>query len=264
MQQALDAARAKPEGKERKAVMDAHGLKRLIFAFHPDLVPHIDPATIAPQDVLHAFPDGILRSQMAWVFYIFCKLGLKLSVVNARIKQYPDWPDDVRIPPLHAKLTRGTQAGCPKSEATVCMTGFQMYWFALHSRQLLEPLLSQEMLEHPAWVCWLKLVELFSLVIQHTLTQEQIERIDDLQLEHAELFDRVPEFAGLARPKHHFLTHIAMDAWNYGPPRGYWCFGFEGFNRVIKAGAQLSNWKDETMSILRYWSVLSAHELRPD
>jgi hypothetical protein len=136
--------------------------------------------------------------------------------------------------------------------------------FALHSRQLLEPLLSQEMLEHPAWVCWLKLVELFSLVIQHTLTQEQIERIDDLQLEHAELFDRVPEFAGLARPKHHFLTHIAMDAWNYGPPRGYWCFGFEGFNRVIKAGAQLSNWKDETMSILRYWSVLSAHELRPD
>ena len=115
---------------------------------------------------------------------------------------------------------------------------------------------------HPAWRSWLKLVELFALVVQHSLALTDIERIDDLVLEHSALFDAVPEYAGLKRPKHHFAQHLALDAWRFGPPRGYWCFGFEGFNKVIKKGASLSNWKDETVSIMKYWSVRSAHVLK--
>ena len=83
-----------------------------------------------------------------------------------------------------------------------------------------------------------------------------------LVLEHSALFDAVPEYAGLKRPKHHFLVHLAGDVWRYGPPRGYWCFGFEGFNKIIKAGAQRSNWKNETVSIMRYWSMRSAARFR--
>ena len=94
--------------------------------------------------------------------------------------------------------------------------------------------------------------------MQHKLAKGDIERIDDLQLEHAQLFDAVPEYFGLKRPKHHFLTHLARDAQLYGPPRGYWCFGFEAFNKVIKLGASLSNWKDASMSICEYWSLRSA------
>ena len=90
-----------------------------------------------------------------------------------------------------------------------------MYWFALHSHALLAPLLSQEMREHPAWACWLKLIELFSLVVKHTLSKEDIERIDDLQIEHSQRFDAVPEYFGLRRPKHHFLTHIERGMRNY-------------------------------------------------
>ena len=117
------------------------------------------------------------------------------------------------------------------------------------------------MKRHPAWLSWAKLVELFLTCIQHELDVSDIEKIDDLQVEHAELFDKVPEYNGLKRPKHHFLSHLAWDIWRYGPPRGYWCFGFEGFNRVIKTGAQRSNWKDTTMSIMRYWSCRSARSL---
>ena len=65
----------------------------------------------------------------------------------------------------------------------------------------------------------------------------------------------------LKRPKHHFLQHIAIDVWYYGPMRGYWCFGFEGFNKVIKAGANLSNWKCESRDVLRYWLMKSAREM---
>ena len=35
-----------------------------------------------------------------------------------------------------------------------------------------------------------------------------VERLNDLQLEHSRLFDVVPEYAGLKRPKHHFMTHM--------------------------------------------------------
>ena len=98
----------------------------------------------------------------------------------------------------------------------------------LHARsiEILDPLLTDAMRAHPAWASWVKLVELWSVVVQHTLMAADVERIDELQLQHSALFDQVPEYNGLKRPKHHFLSHLALDVWRYGPPRGYWCFGF--------------------------------------
>ena len=126
---------------------------------------------------------------------------------------------------------------------------------------MLEPLLNANQKAHPAWASWLKLVELFTLCVQHELEVSDIQRIDDLQVEHSELFDRVPEYAGLKRPKHHFLAHLATDIWLFGPPRGYWCFGFESMNQVIKAGAERSGFKRPSLSIMAYWSMRSARDL---
>ena len=77
--------------------------------------------------------------------------------------------------------------------------------------------------------------------------------IDALQLEHSALFDKVPQYNGLKRPKHHFLSHLPLDVWRYGPPRGYWSFGFEHFNKVLKDGARRCHWKNESVSMMRYW-----------
>ena len=114
---------------------------------------------------------------------------------------------------------------------------------------------------HPAWASWCKLVELFALSIQHSIKVSDIKRLDDLQLEHSALFDAVPEYNGLKRPKHHFLAHLAKDVWRYGPMRGYWCFGFDSFNKVFKFAAQHSNWKDTECAILESWSWKSARYL---
>ena len=38
-------------------------------------------------------------------------------------------------------------------------------------------------------------------------------------------------------------------------------FGFESFNKVIKAAGQRTNWKAETVGIMEYWSMRSAHAL---
>ena len=132
---------------------------------------------------------------------------------------------------------------------------------ASRSIKVLDPLLTDEMRALPAWRSWVKLVELFSVLVQHELKVSDVKRIDDLQFEYVELFNSVPQYAGLFRPKHHFLTHLAGDIWRYGPPRGYWTFGFESFNKVIKSAAQHSNWRNETVSLMQYWSMWSARNL---
>ena len=114
---------------------------------------------------------------------------------------------------------------------------------------------------HPAWASWCKLVELWALVVQHELAPSDVERIDDLVLAHSELFNQVPEYNGMRRPKHHFLCHLAIDVYRFGPPRGYWCFGFEAFNKVVKEGAKRSGFKGETVSCMRYWSMCNARRI---
>lgn len=96
------------------------------------------------------------------------------------------------------------------------------------------------------------------MVVQHELTVSDVKLIDDLQLEYTRLFNNVPEYVGYRRPKHHFLTHLAVDVWRFGPARGYWCFGFEAFNKVLKAGAKRSNYIATSLSVMRYWSMLAA------
>jgi hypothetical protein len=115
----------------REQIMRNNGLNKIVFAFHPDLMPLIDPTNIAPQDLLHLFPDGLLRHEGAWLIYILLKLGLKISELNLAIRRY-SWPSDVRIPDLHEGLKKGTKGGKPKSSAMLRMTGSQCMHFALH------------------------------------------------------------------------------------------------------------------------------------
>ena len=60
-------------------------------------------------------------------------------------------------------LKKGKKGGVPRPEAVMRMTGHQMTHFALHSPAILEPLLTPSMKAHPAWCCWLKLVELYAV-----------------------------------------------------------------------------------------------------
>ena len=81
------------------------------------------------------------------------------------------------------------------------MTGSQVMHFTLHSHAVIDPVLTPAMRAHPAWLSWLKHVELFSLAIKHELNVSDVTRLDDLQLEYTQLFELVPEYEGLFRPK---------------------------------------------------------------
>ena len=254
VQAALKEARETSSKKRRAEIFKEQGFNKLYYAQDPEQLPFSFPLQM-PHDNFHVFADGLLRSHAAWLFYVLFKMGLTLDDVNYEIRRYAYWPADVVIPPLHSNLQEGTAGRKPKSSRCLRMTGSQVSHFTIHSVNLLTPLLTDRMRLNPAWVSWVKLVQLYIVTIKHSNTVDDVDMIDDLQFEYSELFDTVPEFVGLKRPKHHMLIHLATELWRYGPARGYWTMPFEAFNKVIKAGAQSSNWKHESRSVAHYWMM---------
>ena len=63
-------------------------------------------------------------------------------------------------------------------------------------------------------------------------------------------------------PLPHTLGGRRLEEWKYGPPRVFWCFGFEAFNRLIKKACNLSNYKNEVLTAMQFWSMRSARRLR--
>ena len=73
---------------------------------------------------------------------------------------------------------------------------------------------------------------------------------------------QVPEYNGLWKPKHHFETHVPIDLLRFGPPRGYWCMSFEGFNKVVKQATEISNYRGEDLFCMNHWVMKSASKMR--
>lgn len=128
---AVQRARVAPTPTAKARIFKEHGFNKAYFAMDPDYIPHVLPTNI-PEDGLHLGPDGLIRHEGAWLFYILIKLGLNLDVVNSAIKAFPGWPPDVRIPPLHAALKKGKKGGTPKNTSMLRMTGSQVMHFCFH------------------------------------------------------------------------------------------------------------------------------------
>ena len=110
-------------------------LNSLYFALDPAYIPHINPITITPEDILHLFPDGLLRSELAWLIYIFCNMhggNDFIDRLNKATRRYPKFPADVRIPTQPDKLKKGVAGKVPDSSSTVRMTGSQCMHFTMH------------------------------------------------------------------------------------------------------------------------------------
>ena len=55
------------------------------------------------------------------------------------------------------------------------------------------------------------------------------------------------------KPKHHMTSHIPVDILRLGPARGYWCYSYEGYNKVIKKITRGSNFKNICKRVADVW-----------
>ena len=120
--------RDKPDAAEMQAAV----VNKLTWALMDRYFPGVNPANIAPQDIMHLLADGITRHEAAWLLYMLhSRDHLKLPAVNAAILKYR-WPRDCRVPRLPDNVKDGEAGGYPRQQATLGLSASQTFTFALH------------------------------------------------------------------------------------------------------------------------------------
>ena len=246
----------------RVAKLRSEGYFSSTFVFHSSWLPCLpDPYACTPQDGMHAlFSSGIANSEAAEMLYVFISVHRDFTVemLNDRIDEY-DWPSGERPPDIHESVRIGASGGVPAAGAHLRLTGSQTLHFTLHSVQLLEPLIKTT--SSPAWASWKALARVVKLYVASSFTEASVIELDIAIANHMSLYKLVPQYKGRLRPKHHFLTHTAVDILNFGAPRNFWCFGYEAKNQEVKQAVAASNFKNPIKSAAFTLAMQSAKSL---
>lgn len=65
----------------------------------------------------------------------------------------------------------------------------------------------------------------------------------------------MPEYEGFFKPKNHSVQHAAVDTFNLGPMRGYWCYSFEGFHQLMKGILSATKFGNVTLRTVDFWRM---------
>ena len=238
------------------AMRDA-GISKLHAALSPELIPDCDSVLDIPPDIMHLFGCGISRSEPAWALEILFDPKSNLAVDDAWDKLRTNisrlhLPTGKRISKLYPQ-TKGKKW----NEMHLDLNASQTNLFMMHSVTLVEPLLTAAGRAHTIWLSWLAHRSLLAKCLQHSFVRSDAARLQTLIEEYITAFDSVPNYAGLERPKHHFLTHLVAALLRFGPFRGFWCMPWDAFLQLIKRIISCSNYINPAYFIVNFWSMMT-------
>ena len=151
-------------------------------------------------------------------------------------------------------------------------TAGQMLQVAINSVELLRPLLQGRTLTErgktlPAmrsdiWLCWTYHVRYLEVMMRSSFTEASISLLSKLITLQGELFQKIPMYKHLWKPKNHFARHIVTQIRMFGAPRNYWCMRFEAKNQEFKRAAKTSNFFNIPKAVAEHWEGRSACILR--
>ena len=247
--------------KARKAYLASIGVTT--FDEHAfTRIPLFDLCTMIPYDFMHVELEGSLKNELAAMLYYFLRKrpdwDFTLAKLNQRIREYA-WPSGFRVRSfVDGVLEKGTKAGQCKKGCHVHMTSGDVMVFVRHSIDILLPLVGDT--TDPLWRCWVAHVSYVRLLMQKTLTADDVVALDRLIYEHHTLFLEASKEYGerLFKPKNHFASHFPTDIMNFGPVRGYWCMRFEALNQLFKNFASTGAFRSTCRRCAEYWAIQSA------
>ena len=179
-------------------------------------------------------------------------------------------------------ITKCQTGGMPCRDSKLRLSAAETQYFALCSVNLFGPYVDRTK-ECSFWDSWVKHIEYLRIMLQPTIKVSDLVNMSALIKEHQTLFAQVrglppltahrsllqsntlqvPEYQekdGDAtkdkahwKPKHHFSQHLPLDILRLGPARGYWCYSYEGYNKVIKKITKGSNFKNICKRVADVW-----------
>ena len=244
---------------ERTEFLASIGMNSFTHAF--TRVPHFDITRMVPYDFMHVELEGSCKNELAAMLFYFLRKrptwGFTLEKLNEAIRSYA-WPSGF-APPLFTAgyLEKGTKDGKCKKGCHVHMTSGDMAIFMRHSIDLLLPLIGD--VDDPLWRCWVAHTRYVRLLLQHSLTHDELVELDRLIYEHHELFLAASEYGErLYKPKNHMACHFPVDILNHGPVRNYWCMRFEALNQVFKNFAKTGSFRNTCGRCANMWTLTAA------
>jgi len=218
-----------------------------------------------PQD-LSAECEGTLKVECAaLIFYcVRIKEFFTLEELNHQLDKHP-FQESKKPPYFTEGITKGrtnpdddpeAEQFLPNKGCHVHQTSGDMMTFALHSPAIFKALGVPE--NDPVYVLWMTHVEYFSLLIEHTISYEDMMVIDRLICSHHAQMQNITVYEGIWKPKNHFADHFALNIKKFGPPRYYWFMRFEAMNQVFKKIAVGGSYRDTTKRCANFWTVRSA------
>ena len=98
-----------------------------------------------------------------------------------------------------------------------------------------KPALAKRVRESPHWKSWEELVTLVRFVLRHRFSRStdpaEVQRLYDSWMRSVE---KVPQWRGYWKPKHHLGDHLSDALDEHGPFRAYWCMWGEAFLQYLK------------------------------
>ena len=262
--------------------MNAAGWKSWSHAF-TRCSPHFDFLQCVPEDLMHVEYEGIIKGELAhFLFYcVRVKEYFGLDALNRHLDMYP-FPGGGKPVPYFTEgfLTGDTAAKVatkkakkakteaparetgdpkfvPKPGAHVHMTSGQMRTFALHSPHIFRDVGVPA--DDPAFQCWLDHMQYLRLLMQHSISLEEVQEIDRLITKHQNALKSLSKiYPSIWKPKHHYACHFPLDILHFGPPRHFWCMRFEAMNQVFKKIAIGGSYRDTTRRCAQFWCMRSA------
>ena len=112
--------------------MSQEGINKLVYAFNPDYIPHVNEVNYVPYDTMHVELDGLVRQELAYLLYVLItkRKYFTLATLNEAIKSFC-WPKGERMPEIESTVLEGTKHGAPKSSAKICSSASQTLHFAM-------------------------------------------------------------------------------------------------------------------------------------
>ena len=227
-------------------------------------IPHFRAMSSFPRDVMHVECTG--SANLPHHGYAFLYMGIKekwftLKQVNQAIKEAQS--PHFRVPKIPKIALEGRKGNLPSGKGHLRFTAGQMMQFALHSVEMLRPLVAAQSAEsHPIWKAWIAHTQYFQAAMKTSFTTHEVHQLDKLISKSQSLFLAIPEYSALWKPKCHFAQHIAPDIFMFGPPRCVWCMRFEAKNYEHKKAAKLGNWLDIPRQIANFWVRRTAFLLK--
>ena len=169
--------------------------------------PHFDITRCLPYDLMHGEAEGLLKGELAHFIFYCVRIAkfFTLDQLNHQTDAYA-FPGGGKVPYFTENLLDGKRSGCergrkpskqgtkgkrtasntpmyvPQGGAHVHLTSGQTLLFSIHSPQIFKDLGVDP--DDPAFECWLTHLSYLCLLMQHSITYEDVCEIDRLVGEH--------------------------------------------------------------------------------